>query len=203
MQSLTYSAPKNRIGGRVVTKPRSINGVEVMKGDRLQPSGLLQDIGSLSSVQLPIRVKLWRANYSAEDTPKVTDAMNFRSPLFDSSIHSSPANTLAVDSLHTVSLGTAMKWASAALWRLLLGNPWKIPGTLENVTRVGAEHMKIELFQFQSDPANGIDRSRRLDGLTLKMLGKRKKKNLQDSFLDGFEQREREKERERERESER
>eukprot|EP00959_Pyramimonas_sp_CCMP1952_P445593 9329284-Pyramimonas_sp.AAC.1 len=51
-----------------------------------------------------------------------------RCPLFCAALSSSPATTLAIDSLHTIYYGPVQGWTCSAFWRLILSNPWGCPG---------------------------------------------------------------------------
>ena len=73
--------------------------------------------------------------------------------------------------------------SKAGLWRLHLANPFGYTGTLDKILALTAEQVKSDLQKFQEE--HNVDRKRRLDTLTVKMLGKRRKNNLQDSFFFG------------------
>jgi hypothetical protein len=169
------------LGGRCVVEERIINGVSLFPGDRVEPSDWVPDIGQLDKLVLPRWVTLWRARLSHDG--KVIDGVSHRCPLFSQKLFSSPASTLAVDALHTVALGVLVRYVSASLWRIVLENVWNVRGDLNTVVKNSVDFLKAELLLFQDDPSNGIERSRRIETLTVKMLGKRLKCNLQDHIF--------------------
>ena len=179
VRSLSYQQPSKGIGGRMMIEDLEVAGAKLKKNDRLQPSSGLQDISMLDTIPLPVTIEMWRPNLSASGT--LNDAVSFKSPMFDESIFSTPATTLAIDALHTLALGVQMKFINAGLWRLHLSNPFGYTGTLDKILALTAEQVKSDLQKFQDE--HNVDRKRRLDTFTVKMLGKRKKKNLQDCLF--------------------
>ncbi len=175
---------KSGIAGRLIAEQTVINGVTVYPGDRLEPSDWVPDVGKVESMALPGWVTLWRLRTSFDHKP--IDCVSHRCPLFSPKLFSSPASTLAVDSLHTLALGIAVRFTSASLWRIILENPWRISGGVDTVIKSAVEFLKADLMSWQDCPANGVDRNRRVDGLTEKMLGKRQKCNLQDMIFRFF-----------------
>lgn len=178
--ALKWTPGKDRIGGRVIGANITISGVDLCAGDRVEPSIALPDIADLAFLRLPATITLWRPRKSGS---AVIDPCHHRCPLFSMSIHTSPVGSLAIDSLHTISLGVCQRAISAALWRVLLYNPNNLSGDLTKVLEMGIRYMKSDLDRFQRDAANNIDPSRWLQNLTLKMMQKRKGYTLQDLFL--------------------
>lgn len=178
---LKWSRDKKVIGGRVVYRSAEINGKVVQVGDRLEPSAILSDIAQLENLTPPCVVTLWRSNKAGN---KICDPISHRCPLFSRRILTSPSQNLAADALHTINLGISMKWCSAAVWRVLLMDVFKIGSDNEKTLESGMVFLRSELDAFQLDHRNEIDPSRRLETLTLKMMGKRRKCTVQDgSFL--------------------
>lgn len=178
--SLKWSREKKSIGGRVAYRSVSINGKTVEVGDRLEPSNILSDIADLENLTVPCVVTMWRANRKDN---KISDPISHRCPLFSKTLMTSPSQNLAVDALHTLNLGVAMKWCSAAMWRVLLADVYNINADNEKTLESGMVFLRTELDTFQQDKRNGIEPSRRLETLTLKMMGKRNKCTVQDRAL--------------------
>ena len=103
-------------------------------------------------------------------------------PLFSERIGSSPVSTLAVDALHTLMLGPVMRYISAAVWRVVLRNPFKVQKQLEPMIETTVSMLRTDLKTWMQDPANGIPKSRQLAKLTVKMLGRRLKRSTQERF---------------------
>jgi hypothetical protein len=94
-------------------------------GDKLKPSDDLLDTSDFVNMPLPFVAVFWR--------PNIVDGVSFdpvhdRSPIFDEEIGTSPDETLAIDTLHTLYYGPANRWSSAVLWRLVLGGKWSSRG---------------------------------------------------------------------------
>ena len=158
----------------------TIAGTELLYGDRLEPSEALLDIQAVRSVQLPVSVTFWRQRYGQHSKLPLDPVMH-RCPLFDTRLHSSPARTLAIDELHTLHLGEIQRVVSASLWRIVLSNVWQLRGTNASIIDQGVRRLFADLKQYQSDPANGVDRNDKLHALVPKMLGKLKGRNIQDT----------------------
>ena len=159
----------------------TVAGVALQQGDRLEPSRALLDTHALETAELPITVCLWRTRRG--DGGKAIDAVSHRCLLFSQRLHTSPASSLAIDSLHTLFLGPVLRFVSAALWRILLLNPWEFRGGVKAATSMGILRLKGDLDRWQTDPANNIPKERRVSNLTLNMMGSRMKCNLQERVL--------------------
>eukprot|EP00959_Pyramimonas_sp_CCMP1952_P212868 4454377-Pyramimonas_sp.AAC.1 len=118
----------NRTGCRSISifSDVEIGGTNLIVGDRLEPSEQLHDIAALSRVKLPVSIKLWRTRRGASGA--LLDSVHHRCPIFSIELCTSPARTLAIDAMHCLYLGVIMRYVSACLWRLLLGNPWAFSG---------------------------------------------------------------------------
>eukprot|EP00959_Pyramimonas_sp_CCMP1952_P001304 26725-Pyramimonas_sp.AAC.1 len=174
-------SPPQKIGGRLVVTGHTVNGVVLNVGDRLVPSSALLDIAAVETRELPRRVTLWRARLDHDG--RVMDPVNGRCPIFSRAIGTSPYHNLAVDSLHTIFLGVAMRWMSAALWRLALTNPWNVKGSLEQALPIIVTMIKLDMDKWVRDPANQVPSGRCPGHLSVKMLGKRRGFTFQDSFV--------------------
>ncbi|CAK0891196.1 unnamed protein product [Prorocentrum cordatum] len=157
LRSLKWSQPPKKIGGRLIFTDAVINGVRLGVGDRLAPSPELLDIAKLEELDVPTRVIFWRATLDGDSPPKVMDPVSYRCPFFDRDLRTSPAMSLAVDSLHTISLGVGMRWLSAVMWRVLFRNPWRMGGSsAEQILISGVGVLNAELERWQTDPANAV-----------------------------------------------
>ena len=77
-----------------------------------------------------------------------------------------------MDSLHTVYYGPMQKWTSATLWRILLKNPWNLPGSDSAVLDLGVRRLRVHMLEYYAEA--GIPPNRRIGDLTLTMLGERR-----------------------------
>lgn len=179
--TLRWEKPSKGIGGRMVFRPGVIQGTEIQIGDRLEPSADCWDIARLSDVRTPANVVLWRTRRDSEG--RLLDPVVHRCPLFSTRLHTSPHRTLAIDSLHTIFLGPALRYCSSALWRIVLRNPWRYRGDVKVVIDNTVAILNAELQKYQSDPSNAIPIDRRIGKLTPKMLGDRKGRTPQDCVL--------------------
>lgn len=186
LQSLKYQMPNKGLGGRRIFKPTVVNHVELKVGDRVTPSRELQDVGALGSKPLPLRVTLWRPKLAGGVNSACTDAVTNRCPIFDESIHSTPSSCLAVDQLHTIQLGVQLRWVNCALWRILLKNPFGIPGPLDVVLKKGCDFISNDLKRYQADVKNKVHGKRRVETITVKMMGRRKGYTLEDILSWGW-----------------
>eukprot|EP00959_Pyramimonas_sp_CCMP1952_P456266 9472863-Pyramimonas_sp.AAC.1 len=97
------------------------------------------------------------------------DSVAHRCPLFKQEWGTSPATTMAIDSLHTVYYGPITRWASTGLWRLIKLNPWKYTGDKDTVYTKCCQRIEADMFTWFDQKQ--IAHDRRLGGLTIKMLG--------------------------------
>eukprot|EP00959_Pyramimonas_sp_CCMP1952_P186153 3892506-Pyramimonas_sp.AAC.1 len=108
------------------------------------------------------------------------DAAQHRCPLFSPSLGTTPTQTLAVDSMHSLYLGVIQRMVSACLWRIMLHNSWQFQGTQAGKIEMACRQIQTDLLQWQRDPGNNIAHNLRLRNLTLKMLGKQRGFSHQD-----------------------
>jgi hypothetical protein len=97
------------------------------------------------------------------------DAVAHRCPLFSRQLGSNPAETLALDTLHTLYYGPIMRWTSAALWRLIKANPWNLCGTRDVLYDVACRRLTADMVHWFEQ--NEVPHDRRIGELTPKMLG--------------------------------
>lgn len=160
---LHYS--KGKRGGRILRCPVPSLGLEA--GMALKPSQGLLDIADFEDKQLPLRVVFWKSH--EDDRKRTTDPVTHRNPIFSEELGTSPARSLAVDLLHTVYYGPMMRWTSAALWRVLLRNPWGDKGPKATRHELGVRRLRADMLHwFQTADIAHADR---IGDLTVKMLG--------------------------------
>ena len=115
----------------------------------VEPSAGLGDIMLLYSKRLPLVVTFWRAHY--DDRNRCTDSVNHRNPIFCEELGSNPEDVLAIDSLHMVYCGPIMRWTAAALWRVILSNPWMFPGADGHVIDLGDRRLQVDILKYFDD----------------------------------------------------
>lgn len=157
--------PKGR--GRTVVLGIVIGGVQLEVGDRLVPSPLMLDTAVVDFGPLPLQLLFWRER--KDNTGAIRDAVINRCPLFNDELGTSPKATLAVDSLHTLNYGPMMRLCSAAIWRVLLSNPWSFGGNTETRLDLCCRRLRTHLFEWYE--RRGIPAADRLGDLTIAMLG--------------------------------
>ena len=153
------------LGGRIVSK--SVAGFPLLAvGDRLEPSEHLHDIGALEGVAVGTTVIFWRRTMVGDTC---VDPVRHRCPLFDRDLHTSPHDTISVDSLHTLYYGPYMRWTAAALWRLIKANPWGLVAR-DVVSRkaLACKRVTVDLNFWYEE--NAIPHDRRVSDITPKML---------------------------------
>ena len=112
--------------GRGRTLRYDVPRLGLCKGDRLEPSGTLLDVGLFDEHPLPFDVVFWRTHYIGRAT---SDPFVHRNPLWDPVLHTSPHRTLAIDALHALYLGPCQRLVSTIFWRVIYANPWRFRGT--------------------------------------------------------------------------
>eukprot|EP00959_Pyramimonas_sp_CCMP1952_P472546 9500217-Pyramimonas_sp.AAC.1 len=168
---------KSNLAARGIGTEVTVAGTRLLPGDRLEPSAIVGDIGNITRLVTPCRVTFWRQRVSQNGYPM--DPINHRNPLFNDTLGTSPARSLAVDIMHAAHLGVMQKWVSAAAWRILLLNVHDFPGTQPHILDLGIRNMNACLRRWQQD--KHIPFGNRIWAVTLKMLGKIKGSSIQDS----------------------
>ena len=130
----------------------------------------MTDILQLDKRCLPIHAVFWRASYDCRG--RCTDITHHRNPLFSSLLDTSPEKLLAIDTLHTVNYGPLMRITACTLWRVVLSNPWDLPGSDATVIDQDVRRIRLGMRQFFDDA--DIPHDRRIGDLTLTMLGDRR-----------------------------
>ena len=139
----------------------------LLVGDRLVPHAGMLNITIFDEATPPFDLLFWRATADAKG--KISDHVINRCPLFQRALGTSPARTLAVDTLHSVNYGPMQRWCSAAVWRVLLSNPWHYNGTMEQRMEMAARRLRSDLFSWYNETQ--VPHARRLNDFTLSMIG--------------------------------
>ena len=136
-------------------------------GDRLEPSPSLPDTAAFPALALPAQVVFWRERRLPGGAS--LDSVVHENPLFAEDLGTSPSETLTVDALHSLYMGPVMRTAAAAIWRVLLLNPWGHQGPKSQKLDLGVRRLRAQLLSWSE--AQGIPAGERFNDLTLKMLG--------------------------------
>ena len=114
-QALWYDRRQNGNNGRCLRW--DIPGSILKEGDRLEPSAVLMDVDKFESIdprRLPLSLTFWR---------KVQKRVKHRNPLFDALLGVTP-DSLVVDSLHALNLGTLNRFAQELVWLMFWCHVW-------------------------------------------------------------------------------
>ena len=98
-------------GSRGRALAQSCPRLNLERGDRVEPSDALQDVGSIEDVGRPVTLTMWRV---ADET-----LTRHRNPYFQEDLGALPQSSLTVDTLHCLYLGVMNVWCKVALWLLL------------------------------------------------------------------------------------
>lgn len=71
---------------------QSLPRFELLAGDRLLPSGRLQNVGDLADLSLPLDLVFWRPRF--DGAQRLLDTVVFPNPLFASDLAGSPAMSM-------------------------------------------------------------------------------------------------------------
>ena len=153
---------------RGLTRDLAIGGANLRAGDRLEPSEVVADIGDLRGIECPCELKFWRTRIGIDGHPM--DSINHRNPIFARDLGIDPTTSLAIDSMHCVYLGLIQRWASAAIWRILLRNVTGVRGTQDHIINIGLQNLTASLRTWQQ--AEHVDHSNWINAITIKMIGK-------------------------------
>ena len=132
--------------GRTIVALMSVNGVDLCVGDRVVPSAEMTNVRMFDTIELPIVVTFWRATF--DDRGRCADFVINRSPLFCTDLGTSPTRTLAIDSLHTIKYGPMMRWTRAALWRVIVLNPWRFRGTIDVKLELAIRRLRTDMYEW-------------------------------------------------------
>ena len=162
---LHYDKRKHGALGRALS--RDVPEAGLRKGDRLEASPSLLDVAKFDDIsEFPCEVVFWRRSDES--------LALFRSLLWDPDIGLNPADSPAIDLLHTLYLGILSSWAKHTLWLLLDSPIWghEEPSEYERQI-VSLRCLKVELFAFYTeyDRQHPGEHCTRLSDLTPKMVG--------------------------------
>ena len=161
--ALEYQKGKAGCRGRGLKVDVLVGGVQLLKGDRLEPHAGMMDVAAFDRKARPFRALFWRRSRET--------LTRRRNPLFANDIGLSPWATMAVDWQHCLSLGVFKTWASLAVHSLINVNAWNVPGAKAERLTGSATIIRRLLFQWYSDEhKRGISHSR-VGDLTDGMLG--------------------------------
>ena len=171
IEKLDFDDRKKGNHGFCLTAP--IARLNLIKGDRLEPSNSLQDIEQLSSVELPTYVTFWRTGSE--------EGIKHRNPLFSPTIGVNIHN-ICVDQLHCLNLGVLKEYAVTVFWELLDRNVFEVDRSKAAGERhkLGVRKLRKKLFDWykQRHVDNPDERIHEMQNLTWKMLGRRKNKSV-------------------------
>jgi len=139
--SLRYDKRKqqNAYHGRALIQ--DLPDINLRKGDRLEPSPDLPDVGMLDEASVPITVIFWR---TANET-----AARHRNPLFDESIGLVPSLVMANDFLHCCALGVFQFLLGWFLHMCIRKNIWGVfYTTVEVLITSSVQCFKADLFEW-------------------------------------------------------
>jgi hypothetical protein len=102
---------------------RDVAHLGLLKGDRLEPSQAVPDTHGFDVLPLPLTLTFWRVSSS-----RMT---HHRNPLFGSSVHVSLHDSVAIDWLHTLSLGIFQDFLGELIIALIRLNAWQVPGAAD------------------------------------------------------------------------
>eukprot|EP00959_Pyramimonas_sp_CCMP1952_P473776 9502316-Pyramimonas_sp.AAC.2 len=184
VSSLRWFKPIKRnavqLRGRCIYKDVTIGGVVLALGDRLEPSADMTDIAYLGRRTPPFDVTFWRARTHGARAVQL-DSVHHRCPLFSSDVLcTSPARTLAIDAMHCLHLGIAMRCVAACLWRTILANPWGFNGGESHKQDLGLRQLWGELKAWQEQH---VPQNERLHMLTAKMMGSSRGHTTEDQSV--------------------
>ena len=169
--ALRFDKRKDGAHGRALI--RDIPELNLEKGDRLEPSRALRDVGALESVTtFPIELTFW-----SQDRESWT---KHRNPLLDEPTIGMGIEIFAVDTLHTLNLGVYQKMVAKVFWSLLARDIFYVAqaaggrANMDETIQNGVLRLRLDLQTWYDsyDAQHGV-KLNRLDELTIKTLGDR------------------------------
>ena len=140
----------------------------LQKGDRLEPSAEIPDIGEpFDAMVVPLAglpVTFWR--------PTRETLSRHRNPLFRRSLGITPRRCLVVDALHSLYLGIMLVWCRLFLWTLILDGFWCNSGTQEERVHTSHQLFKADLLRWYPLADKRLRKKlTRVTTITRKMIG--------------------------------
>jgi hypothetical protein len=111
--------------------------LELVKGDRLEPSSTLFDVGVFlrGFAVFPVFVTFWRC--SSETLTR------HRNPFFNRDVGMEPQRIITQDSLHALYIGVMLSFCRFGVWVLISSGIWGATGT-------GEENLQVSCLVFKS-----------------------------------------------------
>ena len=137
---LFYDKRKGKLGSRGRSLSVAFPALNLAKGDRLEPSDYLQDVGQFENLTPPVQVLFWR--------PGKQTFTYHRNPLFAADTGLS-VKSLALDTLHCLYLGVYKHYCMTVMWELILADVWATGASTQDqniqdsVLRLRQERRKI------------------------------------------------------------
>ena len=143
-----------------------IDACGLSRNDRLEPHNLFPNVGADIPIGEP--VLWWRASEQID--------VKHHNPLFDPETGIDPYTTIAIDSLHCLSLGVYQSFL-AALFAMMIWecNVWSIRGGPDARSTVSVARLSSELFEWYGTESRAGRHHTRLQSLEPSMLGKENK----------------------------
>lgn len=165
-RTLSYDKRPTGSHGRALV--RDLPHLRLRKGDRLEPSPMLPDVGNLEALSPPATVTFWR--------PENSSLVNHRCPLWDTAIGLTAMRCIAIDMLHTFHLGTVLEWVTKFVWHLLQINIFNRPETNaheRNIQSITLLKIRLNTWYAEYDRTHREEDRQitRLSDLTPKMVG--------------------------------
>ena len=174
LAALAYDRRKDGLRGRCLDQDVACEcGVNLLRGDRLEPTDFLADVGAFDTISnFPATVRFWR--------PANNTLLIFRCGLWDSALGLNPMTAPALDVLHAVHLGPVHHWCMATLWMLIDAEIWGAHFGSNYERQLAAIHaINAQLQRFYSawdehNPGRPCTRIKRLHAKLLGVGGKRR-----------------------------
>ncbi len=161
---LRYDKRRSGAGGRALLDDFPALGL--LKGDRLEPTPSLPDIGAFDSITtFPCPLLFWR---KANET-----RARRRNPLLDDNLGIGIA-IFCFDTLHTLNLGSAKSWRREAIWRMIESDIWQLGDvTQEERLALSVLRLKAVLWPWyaRQRDLHGRDSVHAVEDIAPKMLG--------------------------------
>lgn len=178
LERLYYDKRPGAAGSHGRALVRDYAPLGLLKGDRLEPSPSLPDVGAFEAVaSFPREVVFWR--------PSCQTSASHRNPLFAPEtgvgLHS-----FGIDILHTLNLGIYQKLVARVWWALILADAWEVGElaggrrNIDELTSNSAIRLRRDLFAWygEFEAANPGVRVNRLSDLVVKTLGSREQLSI-------------------------
>ena len=161
---LRYDKRKTGCHGRCLVSDIIVNGIQLRKGDRLEPSPNLRDVGGFEELKEPVIVTFWR---SSEES-----LTRHRNPIFNREIGMSPKRCLMVDLLHGFFLGVLNTWCHRVIWIMMEKGAYGDVGNEHENLEVSVMVIRANLMKFYDETfrKNGEETLTRVSDLTKGML---------------------------------